>query len=38
VFVTHGAGEHCQKYERLANVLTDKGLFVFSHDHGEKVF
>lgn len=33
VFVSHGYAEHCQKYNKLAEALTEKGMFVFSHDH-----
>ncbi|XP_046570972.1 monoglyceride lipase-like isoform X1 [Haliotis rubra] len=33
VFITHGAGEHCLWYTQLAQQLTQKDLYVFSHDH-----
>ncbi|XP_010588219.1 monoglyceride lipase isoform X1 [Loxodonta africana] len=33
VFVSHGAGEHCGRYEELAQMLTGLGLLVFAHDH-----
>lgn len=35
VFVAHGAGEHCGRYDDLAQMLTGINLFVFAHDHGE---
>ncbi|KAI4532590.1 hypothetical protein MG293_017855 [Ovis ammon polii] len=34
VFVSHGAGEHCGRYEELAQMLVGLGLLVFAHDHG----
>ncbi|XP_054834178.1 monoglyceride lipase isoform X2 [Eublepharis macularius] len=33
VFVAHGAGEHCCRYDDLAQMLTGINLFVFAHDH-----
>ena len=30
----HGLGEHCQWYDPLAKEYTEKGILVFSHDHG----
>ncbi|XP_058144115.1 monoglyceride lipase isoform X5 [Dasypus novemcinctus] len=33
VFVSHGAGEHCGRYEELAQMLTGLDLLVFAHDH-----
>ncbi|XP_072276647.1 monoglyceride lipase [Pyxicephalus adspersus] len=33
VFVVHGAGEHCCRYDDLAQLLTGLNFFVFSHDH-----
>uniref|UniRef100_A0A803SSH8 Monoglyceride lipase n=1 Tax=Anolis carolinensis TaxID=28377 RepID=A0A803SSH8_ANOCA len=33
VFVAHGAGEHCCRYDDLAQMLTGNNFFVFSHDH-----
>ncbi|XP_066472858.1 monoglyceride lipase isoform X2 [Tiliqua scincoides] len=33
VFVAHGAGEHCCRYDDLAQMLTDINFFVFAHDH-----
>ncbi|KAK2175997.1 hypothetical protein NP493_693g00014 [Ridgeia piscesae] len=33
VFIAHGVGEHCQRYDCIANPLTDNGFLVFSHDH-----
>ncbi|XP_008055045.1 monoglyceride lipase isoform X1 [Carlito syrichta] len=33
VFVSHGAGEHCGRYEELAQMLIGLDLLVFAHDH-----
>ncbi|XP_023581082.1 monoglyceride lipase isoform X1 [Trichechus manatus latirostris] len=33
VFISHGAGEHCGRYEELAQMLMGLGLLVFAHDH-----
>ncbi|XP_018409448.1 PREDICTED: monoglyceride lipase isoform X1 [Nanorana parkeri] len=33
VFVAHGAGEHCGRYDDLAQLFTSLNLLVFSHDH-----
>nr|XP_031532206.1 monoglyceride lipase isoform X6 [Vicugna pacos] len=33
VFVSHGAGEHCGRYDELARMLVGLGLLVFAHDH-----
>lgn len=33
IFVSHGVGEHCSKYEEFAHVLAKQGLLVISHDH-----
>ncbi|XP_015687043.1 monoglyceride lipase-like [Protobothrops mucrosquamatus] len=35
VFVVHGAGEHCCRYDDLAKMLTGINFFVFAHDHGK---
>lgn len=35
VFIAHGAGEHCGRYDDLAQKLTGLNLLVFAHDHGE---
>lgn len=35
VFVSHGAGEHCGRYDELAQMLVGLELLVFAHDHGE---
>ena len=35
VFVSHGAGEHCGRYDELAQMLVGLGLLVCAHDHGE---
>nr|XP_033782345.1 monoglyceride lipase isoform X2 [Geotrypetes seraphini] len=32
-FVAHGAGEHCGRYDELAQMLTGLNFFVFAHDH-----
>uniref|UniRef100_A0ACB8EHS5 Uncharacterized protein n=1 Tax=Sphaerodactylus townsendi TaxID=933632 RepID=A0ACB8EHS5_9SAUR len=37
VFVAHGAGEHCCRYDDLAQMLTGINLFVFAHDHGRAI-
>ena len=34
VFICHGVAEHCRAYDKVAKALTEKGIFVFSHDHG----
>ncbi|KAM4768673.1 monoglyceride lipase isoform 3-T3 [Cyanocitta cristata] len=33
VFIAHGAGEHCGRYDDLAQKLAGLNLFVFAHDH-----
>ncbi|XP_069499470.1 monoglyceride lipase [Ambystoma mexicanum] len=33
VFVVHGAGEHCGRYDELAQMLIGLDIFVFAHDH-----
>ncbi|XP_073501035.1 monoglyceride lipase [Phyllobates terribilis] len=33
VFVVHGAGEHCCRYDDLAQILSGLNFFVFAHDH-----
>lgn len=33
VFICHGFGEHCSRYEKLGNALADVGCLAFSHDH-----
>lgn len=35
IFVSHGAGEHCGRYDELAQMLVGLELLVFAHDHGE---
>lgn len=35
MFVAHGAGEHCGGYADIAHSLTQHGILVFAHDHGE---
>lgn len=34
IFVSHGVGEHCSRYEDFAQILAKQGFFVVSHDHG----
>ncbi|ELK30590.1 Monoglyceride lipase [Myotis davidii] len=36
VFVSHGAGEHCGRYDELAQMLVGLQLLVFAHDHEEE--
>lgn len=33
IFVSHGVGEHCSRYEDFAQILAKQGFFVVSHDH-----
>uniref|UniRef100_A0A2K5CC68 Monoglyceride lipase n=1 Tax=Aotus nancymaae TaxID=37293 RepID=A0A2K5CC68_AOTNA len=33
IFVSHGAGEHCGRYDELAQMLKGLDLLVFAHDH-----
>uniref|UniRef100_A0A4X2L954 Monoglyceride lipase n=1 Tax=Vombatus ursinus TaxID=29139 RepID=A0A4X2L954_VOMUR len=33
VFISHGAGEHCGRYDDLAQMLNELDLLVFAHDH-----
>uniref|UniRef100_A0A2K6EZB1 Serine aminopeptidase S33 domain-containing protein n=1 Tax=Propithecus coquereli TaxID=379532 RepID=A0A2K6EZB1_PROCO len=33
IFVSHGAAEHCGRYDELAQMLTGLDLLVFAHDH-----
>ncbi|XP_044532145.1 monoglyceride lipase [Gracilinanus agilis] len=33
VFISHGAGEHCGRYDDLAQMLAELDLLVFTHDH-----
>ncbi|XP_008826783.1 monoglyceride lipase isoform X1 [Nannospalax galili] len=33
IFVSHGAGEHCGRYDELAQMLRGLNLLVFAHDH-----
>ncbi|KAI5941297.1 Monoglyceride lipase [Manis javanica] len=33
IFVSHGAGEHCGRYDDLAQMLVGLELLVFAHDH-----
>ncbi|XP_060081377.1 monoglyceride lipase-like [Ylistrum balloti] len=33
VFVAHGLAEHCLFYQEIAELLINKGFYVFAHDH-----
>ncbi|XP_040595059.1 monoglyceride lipase isoform X3 [Mesocricetus auratus] len=33
IFVSHGAGEHCGRYDELAQMLKGLDMMVFAHDH-----
>ncbi|XP_043934479.1 monoglyceride lipase isoform X2 [Protopterus annectens] len=33
VFIAHGAGEHCGRYNDLAQMLVEHSLLAFAHDH-----
>ncbi|CAO2605841.1 Monoglyceride lipase [Lemmus lemmus] len=33
IFVSHGAGEHCGRYDELAQMLKGLDMVVFAHDH-----
>ncbi|XP_032825602.1 monoglyceride lipase-like isoform X1 [Petromyzon marinus] len=33
VFVSHGLGEHCGRYDEVARMLVQHGVLVFAHDH-----
>lgn len=33
IFVSHGAGEHCGRYDELAQMLKRLDMLVFAHDH-----
>ena len=35
IFVSHGAGEQCGRYDELAHMLKGLDMLVFAHDHGE---
>ena len=35
IFVSHGVGEHCSRYEEFGSVLAKQGFLVVSHDHGK---
>lgn len=36
IFICHGVGEHCSRYERLGKALAERGYVAFTHDHGKK--
>lgn len=33
IFLSHGVGEHCSRYEEFGNVLARQSFLVVSHDH-----
>ncbi|XP_015771963.1 PREDICTED: monoglyceride lipase-like [Acropora digitifera] len=33
IFIAHGFGEHCSRYETLGTALAEEGFLAFSHDH-----
>lgn len=33
MFIVHGLGEHCHRYDRIVDFLTKKNLRVYSFDH-----
>lgn len=33
IFICHGVGEHCSRYERLGKALAERGYVAFTHDH-----
>lgn len=35
IFIAHGFGEHCSRYETLGNALAEEGFLAFSHDHSK---
>ena len=35
IFVSHGVGEHCSRYEEFGHLLARQGFLVVSHDHGK---
>ncbi|XP_074645407.1 monoglyceride lipase-like [Tubulanus polymorphus] len=38
IYIGHGGGEHCARYEELASILVNEGYYVFSNDqvgHGQ---
>lgn len=34
--ISHGVTEHMGRYDQLAQLLAENGIFVFGHDHGKK--
>ncbi len=36
LYLSHGAGEHMGRYEKLKDVLVESGILVYGHDHGER--
>ncbi|KAK2571458.1 Monoglyceride lipase [Acropora cervicornis] len=35
IFIAHGFGEHCSRYETLGTALAEEGFLAFSHDHSK---
>ncbi len=35
LYLSHGAGEHMGRYEKLKDELVESGMLVYGHDHGE---
>lgn len=35
LYVSHGVGEHMERYDELGTYLAENGVLVFGHDHGE---
>ena len=33
IFIVHGLGEHCHRYDRIIDFLTEKGYRIYSFDH-----
>lgn len=37
LYVSHGVGEHMDRYDELGTNLAENGVLVFGHDHGENI-
>ena len=37
MFLCHGLGDHSGRYDCIVKELVQKGCYVFTHDHGEKL-
>ena len=35
-YISHGVGEYMGRYEKLAQELSENGIFAFGHDHGKQ--